>query len=148
MGSEDIEGFIKRLCGTHVASEADLRPCSEEDFAILRDVHIDLPLSYRHLMLTMGRGAGTFKQGTDFFFPDNMNLNADAAILLEENAEPFRLPEDVFVFSMHQGYEFNYFSLKQGDDPPVYQYIEGSGVPKMMWRSFTRFLENSLDSQI
>jgi hypothetical protein len=65
--------------------------------------------------------------------------------MLEENNEDFTLPPDAFVFSMYQGYEFKYFLLSDGDDPPVYQYVQNHGLPVMCWESFTAFLVEAIN---
>src|SRR2546427_404620 len=41
--------------------------------------------------------------------------------------------------------KFCYFNTSEGDDPPVYQYIEGSGSPMIVWKSFSDFLMDSID---
>jgi SMI1-KNR4 cell-wall len=70
-----------------------------------------------------------------------MGLQEEAVALLNYNNEDFILPTDAFVFSMHQGYEFKYFKTSEGDDPPVYQYVEGNGHPPVMvWNSFSSYL--------
>lgn len=38
----------------------------------------------------------------------------DLLVMLGENQDSFNLPEDAFVFSMHQGFEFNYFRFSEG----------------------------------
>lgn len=53
------------------------------------------------------------------------NLIEDAKILLEENNFPEVLPADAFVFWMHQGYQFAFFRIGEGEDPPVYHFEEG-----------------------
>jgi hypothetical protein len=91
----------------------------------------------------MGHRAGRFFQGTDIFYGDGLfDLRQDAEELLEEDEgdEVIRLPEDAFVFAMHQGYEFTYFRLSEGDDPPVYQFMEGKGPPVKSWPSFSDYL--------
>ena len=45
---------------------------------------------------------------------------------------------------MHQGYEFLYFPIDQGDDPPVFYYLEGENLPTKKWESFSAFLIKSL----
>ena len=64
---------------------------------------------------------------------------------MRENEEGVELSKEDFVFSMHQGYEFTYFKLSEGDDPPVYQYVEGNGSPVLTWNSFSDFLRDSLN---
>jgi hypothetical protein len=52
------------------------------------------------------------------------------------------LPSNAFVFYGHQGYEFGFFLLGQGDDPPVYQYVEGEETPNLVWGSFSDYLSD------
>lgn len=108
-----------------------------------------LPNQYREFLLAIGHNAGLLFQGTDILFRNVdqlLELRKDAEDLLAENEETFILPTDAFVFSMHQGYEFNYFVLSEGDDPPVYQYVEGDGSPVLVWDSFSTFLRKSIIS--
>jgi hypothetical protein len=62
----------------------------------------------------MGHGAGKFLRGTDAFCGTLFALRQAAEELLEENGINYRLPTNVFVFSMHQGYEFLYFEGRKG----------------------------------
>lgn len=108
-----------------------------------------LPNQYREFLLAIGHDAGLLFQGTDILFRNVENLlelRKDAEDLLAENEETFTLPADAFVFSMHQGYEFNFFVTSEGNDPPVYQYVEGDGPPVLVWDSFSAFLRKSINS--
>lgn len=108
-----------------------------------------LPNQYREFLLAIGHDAGLLFQGTDILFRnvDNLlELRKEAEDLLAENEETFILPMDAFVFSMHQGYEFNFFVISEGNDPPVYQYVEGDGPPVLVWDSFSTFLRKSINS--
>lgn len=108
-----------------------------------------LPNQYREFLLAIGHDAGLLFQGTDILFrnvDDLLELRKEAEDLLAENEETFILPTDAFVFSMHQGYEFNFFVISEGNDPPVYQYVEGDGPPVLVWDSFSAFLRKSINS--
>jgi len=108
-----------------------------------------LPNQYREFLLAIGHAAGLLFQGTDILFRNVENLlelRKDAEELLAENEETFVLPADAFVFSMHQGYEFNFFVISEGNDPPVYQYVEGDGPPVLVWDRFSAFIRNSINS--
>jgi len=108
-----------------------------------------LPNQYREFLLATGHDAGLLFQGTDILFRNVENLlelRKDAEDLLAKNEETFTLPADAFVFSMHQGYEFNFFVLSEGNEPPVYQYVEGDGPPVLVWDSFSAFIRNSINS--
>jgi hypothetical protein len=51
------------------------------------------------------------------------------------------LPEDAFVFLMHQGYQFLFISLDQGDDPPVFLVTERDPYPKRMSDHFSSYID-------
>ena len=57
--------------------------------------------------------------------------------LLQENG--LTLPDNAYVFNMHQGYVFNFFILTEGDDPPIYNYCEGKSITQT-FSTFTEFL--------
>jgi hypothetical protein len=56
-------------------------------------------------------------------FFQNLLLNQETAkeILIEDKFS-YPLPEDAFVFFMHQDYQFLFFQISGGDDPHVYSY--------------------------
>lgn len=88
----------------------------------------------------MGRSAGRFFNGTDIFYPRIVGMTDDAALLVSEDAAGIALPDDAFAFAMHQGYEVLFFRTSEGDDPPIYYYLEGSGHFEKKYRSLTEYL--------
>jgi hypothetical protein len=111
---------------TGIPAEA-VRGCTDEEVRDLEQyIGRQLPAAYEELLFWMGHGAGYIMQGTDFFYPDIRTLTEDAEDLLRENAFPESLPEDAFVFTMHQGYQFQFFRTSEGADPPVYGFCEGT----------------------
>ncbi|MBH8566157.1 hypothetical protein I8748_29045 [Nostoc sp. CENA67] len=75
-------------------------------------------------------------------------------ILIKRDEFPEPLPEDAFVFLMHQGYMFWFLITSEGDDPPVYGYEEGAApipytsVPfKKLSSSFSKFLVELLEQE-
>ncbi len=140
------EAIISCLIDKKICTKEEMEGCSLENVEMReKNASLSLPLQYREFLLGIGRGAGILFQGTDIFFPSIIGLKTDAVNLLKENGENFTLSSVDFVFSMHQGYEFCYFNTSEGDDPPVYQYIEGSGSPMIVWKSFSDFLMDSID---
>ncbi|MDQ2715867.1 MAG: SMI1/KNR4 family protein [Chloroflexota bacterium] len=102
-------------------------PCTEEEVRSLEDtLGFSLPATYREFLLWMGhaRGAGNFLRGSDCFYEWLPLIQGWAVELLEENGNPEVLPEDAFVFYMHQGYRFYFLRLSEGDNPPIYYYTE------------------------
>ncbi len=108
-----------------IVSTDEIVPCTENEVRILeRQLGFSLPGAYRKFLLWMGHGAGILLRGSDCFYQHLPPLRTWAEELLEENNFPEPLPEDAFVFYMHQGYLFYFVRVGEGDDPPVYFYSE------------------------
>lgn len=137
--------LIALLLAARVCTREELSGCSQRDIAQLEaSAGIPLPRQYSEFLCAMGHGAGAFFQGTEIFFAALDGLRNRAVDLLAENGENFCLPTDAFVFAMHQGYEFNYFLLSQGENPAVYQYVEGRGNPVLTWKTLSEFLSDAI----
>ncbi|OKP93196.1 hypothetical protein A3842_00690 [Paenibacillus sp. P3E] len=138
------------MCEYKIANDNEIHGFTELEVGRCeQSIGFVLPFQYREFLLTIGHDAGLLFQGTDILFRNVENLlelRKEAEDLLEENEETFSLPSDAFVFSMHQGYEFNYFVISEGNDPPVYQYVEGNGNSELFWGSFSLFLRKSINS--
>jgi hypothetical protein len=134
--------IIQMLIDGRVATEGDIRGCSDEEIERLEThYNVRLPQSYRDFLHAMGHRAGEFFGDNieDIYYDRVFGLRERAEEVLEDNDEPFRLPEDAFVFAMHEGYIFLYFRISKGDDPPVYIYKE-DGPPQELALSFYLFL--------
>ena len=129
------------LCQRHEAQGFS----PDEIAQIQNELGLILPAQYKEFLSAIGRGAGQYFRGTDMFGSVIRELNQMAVDHLVENKEPFSLPRTLFVFSMHQGYQFDYFDTAEGiDDAPVYQYVEGRGAPLLTWKSLSEFLLASI----
>jgi hypothetical protein len=106
-----------------------------------------LPKAYKDFLSVAGRSAGKLFQGTDIFYPRVLQLQAEANELLGELALPELLPNDAKVFCMHQGYEINYFR-PVSDDPPVFQFVEGKSDVAIGWKTFSEFIDASIQSHL
>lgn len=144
-----FKDVIKKIIEAKLADEQDIEGCSLAEIAVLEDrCGNPLPKKYKDFMVFMGRKAGRFLQGTDIFYSSVSELRIEAIDLLKENKEEFQLLSEYFVFSMHQGYEFLFFDCYDGDDPIIYQYIEGEGEPKKAWGSFSSFINETLQQHL
>ncbi len=102
------------------------KPCSWYEINKLENqVGSKLPQMYREILTHIGHGAGDFWAGEDCFYKHLPLIQKWARELLLEDSFPVSLPDDAFVFFMHQGYQFDFFRLSEGDNPPVYSYLEG-----------------------
>ena len=50
------------------------------------------------------------------------------------------LPDDSFVFFVHQGFVVRFFLLDDGENPAVYEYVEKWPPAKCLARTFTQFV--------
>ena len=114
-------------------------PATEPEIDYLeQSSHLRLPASYKAYLLIAGREPPDAWVGSNCLLRDLPGLREAAEQLLRDNGQP-PLPEDAFVFIMHQGYQFFYFIADgKQDDPPVFYYLEGE--PAVV-RRFERFSE-------
>ncbi|MDJ0717099.1 MAG: SMI1/KNR4 family protein [Prochloraceae cyanobacterium] len=145
-----LSNFQNQLLETSLANSEKIQGCSTEEIEIIESkFKLKLPTAYKDFLKICGYRAGKFYAGTDMFYPDILELRTYAENLLKENEVDFQLPEEAFVFSMHQGYQFDYFLAdNQNDDPPVYYYLEGENLPEKISESFSSFLLQSLEDHV
>ncbi len=138
----------------HQVGFEDLVPCTEDEIAFLeRWLKRPFPQAYREFLQWMGYWGGGLLVGSDFFYGRLMNMQEWARALLEEDHYPGELPEDAFVFFMHQGYQFYFFRFSEGADPPVYYYLEDPEKPEQStmiraYPHFSTFLEDAIDKGV
>jgi len=93
----------------------------------------------------MGKGAGKFMMDSSAFYNEIFDLREGGTELLSD--DNFKsLPDNTFVFWMHQGYQFAFFYLDQGGNPPVNYYLEEEHYEdfERTEQSLTDFLEKQL----
>jgi hypothetical protein len=117
---------IEQLQSFKLVTLSEFLPCDRVEVSRLETQLANLlPEAYREFLLLMGHGAGDFLSGSDCFFQHLPHLQIWAKELLRENNFSEDLPKDAFVFYMHQGYQFSFFRLTEGGNPPTYSYCEG-----------------------
>lgn len=143
----DFKSLVKELIDANVARPSEVNGCSEYDIRQLEtDLGIRLPVRYCEFLKLMGYSAGRFFLGTDIFFQHLRSLQGGASRLLRDDGQQ-PLPEQAFVFGMHQGYQFVFFLLNQGDDPPVSGYLEKKGFSEIS-TSFSEYLAKAVRDTI
>jgi hypothetical protein len=136
-----IAKVVEVLLDRKVAQPENIHGCTQEELGMVtKDVMTSLPRIYQMFLLGMGRGAGRFYEGSHIFYPSMLGLKAVANEMLEEEEKELTLPADAIVFVMHQGYQFLFIRSSEGDDPPVYYYMEGAGEFVKKARCFSEFL--------
>jgi hypothetical protein len=135
-----FEDCVTQLIKHKVVEPDNLKACTPADIALVAGVFgRPLPRCYEEFLRIMGRGAGRFLASTDCFFPAVLELNDAARQLAADSLGEIEVPPNCLVFSMHGGYEFEYFTAGEGDDPPVYQCLEGRKGVVFVWQSFSAF---------
>ncbi len=127
------------------------QPCAEEEIRFLeQNLKCRFPEAYREFLLWMGHGTGAFLRGTDIFYEHILNIQEWAKDLLAENNFPKSLPEDAIVFMMHQGYQFMFFHISDGDNPPTYDYHEAYHFDSFEFRfqNMDEFLVAQMDIEM
>jgi SMI1-KNR4 cell-wall len=101
-----------------------------------------LPDTYRRFLSVMGRSAGALLRGSDCLLTQRhgLRLRESAERIIHRSGAGFELPQDAFVFLVHHGYQFLYFHLQQGDDPPVFRFSDADQTANQIADSFSSFL--------
>jgi SMI1 / KNR4 family (SUKH-1) len=142
-----LKKFVELLIECGLANQSDLRGCSEAEIDELeKSTGFKLPRCYREFLDLIGQNAGDFQRGSDFLYGHIFPLTDYARETMLNG--PFQLPENAFVFFSHQGYIFAYFKLLDGDNPPVFTYLEGEQTPLPWAASITEYLEKSLEEEL
>jgi hypothetical protein len=104
---------------------------------------IKLPLAYKEFLLICGKNLGNSFLMTNFSideYPNMWQIIREELIITKSS---FSLTKDIFVFAefLEHG-KFWFFRLSEGDDPPVYSYIESDLQPKIEYEKFTDCIKN------
>lgn len=139
MNIQELERYLN-------SKGCELHGCTVREVAKIEAFFsVTLPVYYRDFLFSMGKGAGKFMMGSSAFYSEIFDLREGSIELLSD--DNFKsLPDNTFVFWMHQGYQFAFFYLNEGDNPPVYYYLEGEHYEDFERKeeSFTDFLEKQL----
>jgi hypothetical protein len=105
VGIQELENYLE-------SKGCQLRGCSMREVGKIETFfNIELPLVYKDFLLSMGKDAGAFMKGSSAVYKEIFDLREGSIRLLNE--DNFKaLPDDVFVFWMHQGYQFSFFLSK------------------------------------
>jgi SMI1 / KNR4 family (SUKH-1) len=143
-----LDRVKNQLIELKIVKQDELLGCTRDEVsAIEQQLGISLPRAYQEFLLSMGHSAGQFLRGSDCFFQHLPQLQEWAIELLQENNFAQSLPKDAFIFFMHQGYQFSFFRVSEGADPPIYSYCEGTEETFFIksHASFSEFLATELE---
>jgi hypothetical protein len=143
--AQTMAEFAERIVKGGMARPDTIVPCAPEEVEEIRaDQGVpELPRQYQEFLLVMGRQAGDFLKGTDFFYPTVLGLGQDGRELLEENHALGLLVLGSVIIGMHQGYEL-YWIEPAGR---VHWYKEGSQSVYQSWPTLLELLVEELTEE-
>src|SRR3974390_386191 len=140
---------VARLIAAGLADDGAIQGCREDEIRHLeRGLGLVLPSIYRQFLERVGRAAGTVLSGTVFLSARLPELRRQAERLLDQAGVPFRLADADFVFAMHQGYQFLYFTTGEVDDPAVWHFADGDAQPRRVFDHFSQWLSACISDEI
>lgn len=139
----DLISLSERL---GVISPHESLGCTEQEIKILEGtLNINLPRVYKEFLLWIGKSQIWFMGGSQWqcYEDDLILLQDDAKEVLNEKYFLDHLPINAYVFWLHLDYHFYFFLLTEGENPPIYMFLEGEtvGTFRKEFCSFTDFLE-------
>lgn len=127
--------LLEKLDGARAAKLVGL---SESEITAIQEKHaIALPSAYREFLSLMGRDDGGLFSNI-ILFPGLEKYRQQAYDMASQHG--FELPLSAYVFQIDDS-GFRYFCLDEGDDPPVYEYIEGRKLAEKIDDRFSAWLE-------
>ena len=142
----NIETIKELLLRYEIVKIGELIGCNQNEITEIEYLYnFKLPIFYKQFLSSMGKKAGLFYKGSEFFYPDLLELRSYANELLEEDGNCFVLPIDAFVFFFHQGYQFMYFIVDSDNQHLIYNYIQGDKEPTIAYLSLEDFFIKSIE---
>jgi len=149
MKPRSFQEFAQFLVDQGRATWQTIEPCTTDDIEELRITArvARLPEQYESFLKIMGRRAGDFLTGTDFFYPAISGLADDGREFLEENdATHLMVPGSVIV-GMHGGYQLYWIEPGQPSGP-VRFYVEEEDSVRQSWPTFLDCVVNEALKEI
>lgn len=114
-----------------------------------RDNNIIFPLAYTEFLLNMGLKAGDIFSGSDYNFTHLQELQKEGKQIYLRRMS-VELPKEYFIILVHQGYSFYAFNLLEGNNPPVYLFVDGDEPTKLNieYETFSLCIEKNIISHL
>lgn len=145
--SEPIAETVAKIHASGLCPADRMEGCSKELVAGLEQgIRRKLPAAYAQFLMALGKRAGGFLEGSTFAFRDVTIINEQARVLADESG--VAMPDLAFAFFMHQGYQFLYFLLDEGDDPLVHHYMEMEPAPTSTGLTFSAWFAGAVSDEI
>ena len=117
---------------------------NRSDELTIRDLEeclrVDLPRAYKAFLIVAGNDCEAL-EGSHYTIEDDLvSLQRSGRKIMKQRGGA--AITDAFVFLVHQGYVCNFFLLNDGDDPPVYEFVQGIARARKVAGSFSEWLCN------
>jgi hypothetical protein len=99
---------------------------------------MELPAAYKAFLLIAGNGCEPL-EGSHYAVEDDLSeLQRLGRRIMRLDGIVF--PSDAFVFLVHHGYAFNFFFLQDGEDPSVFEYVQGCPPARQTAACFSEWI--------
>lgn len=164
---KEAKNFIKQF----PELETNFRGCSEKEIDDLQEIlNVRIPEAFKEFLRWFGKSGGRILRGTDYYFyylsgaayedykeegilsQDYNMKQAGIEILCRNKFNGKAILEDSIVFMCHQGYAMEYIKTTDGENPPVYIFVEQGdwlkNGPTIWAESFSEYMINMLKNEI
>lgn len=160
---EEAKAFIKK----YPDIEKDFKGCTTQEVEYLEQkFQQKLPNAFKEFLFWFGKGGGQIMRGTDYYYaylsdeafeswkeegivPKDYTFKDQGIDLLKRNSfDGEKILENSILFMCHQGYAIEYIKTNEGENPPVYIFVEQGDWketgPTVWANSFSDYLMNML----
>jgi hypothetical protein len=145
--------------------------CSENEIDYLeKKYNQPIPKAFKEFLLWFGKDGGHIMRGTDYYYSylsdkafddwkeegiikkDYTFKDHGISLLNRNNFDGEKILEDSILFMCHQGYAIEFIKTNEGEDPPVYIFVEQGDWkvtgPTIWANTFSEYLVNMLTQEI
>jgi hypothetical protein len=111
----------------------------EEDIINYEEImNVKFPLAYKEFLLICGKYRGSSFFTSNYYIDNYPKMWKLIKEELHLSKSPFKFSDSLYPFAEFLEYgKFWYFKLDEGDNPPVYSYIENHLFPQKEYATFT-----------
>lgn len=142
---ETPEALAQMIIDAGLAQQSDLHGFSEIQIKDLERTHnIVLPEAYKSFLRAMGNSSEEIFYSFSFVYPGIEKQRSFAYELAKQSEK--QLSPSSFVFLVDDAM-FLYFDTTNGDDPPVYRFVERQD-PSIVSDSFSQWLSDFVEQEV
>lgn len=135
-----VDDFIQKLIQIDKSNVLEFHGCSHDEIRkLMKNQSVEkLPNIYIDFMLKLGKNCpGSVFTGEDLYYDSVLELKDVFADFLEYEKAEWEISDNIFIFWTHHDYKFYFFDVAEGDNPPIYVFIQGAKRPLLTAKSFS-----------